>query len=263
MDDIPDSHPRAQSLRERHKVIEGWKSKVVTTAGLFAHGRGEAYNYLLGEKTIPAAEQAMEVAIAMLMLAEHPVLSINGNVAALVPRGMVDLANIIGAHLEVNLFYREEGREEAIKKVLEAAGAVEILGLGDVESTTLDNLESSRRIVDPRGIAKADVVLVPLEDGDRTEALRKIGKKIITIDLNPLSRTAQWAHVTICDDIIRCIPRMVEIARKFKGKSKSDLEAIVNTHDNAQILSKVIKTINNYLEALAGKGVFLDLPKEG
>ena len=32
---------------------------------------------------------------------------------------------------------------------------------------------------------KADTVLVPLEDGDRTEALVKMGKTVVAIDLNP------------------------------------------------------------------------------
>ncbi|MHA1793454.1 MAG: phosphopantothenate/pantothenate synthetase [Promethearchaeota archaeon] len=261
MESIPDSHPRAKSLRERHKLIEGWKNKVVTISGFFAHGRGEAFNYLIGEKTISPARKAMEVAIAMLLTAKHPVLSINGNVAALVPEGMVKLAAEVNAKLEVNLFYREPGREKAIEKVLRAAGANEILGLGDVPSTTLDNLESDRRIVDPRGIAIADVVMVPLEDGDRTEALRKSGKKIIAIDLNPLSRTAQWAHVTICDDVIRCIPLMVDIARDFKkNKNEEALLHLIKEHDNAKLISGYVSEIKKYLANIEKKGVFLDIP---
>jgi 4-phosphopantoate--beta-alanine ligase len=58
---------------------------------------------------------------------------------------------------------------------------------------------SDRRMVDPDGIYIADVVLVPLEDGDRTEALVKMGKKVIAIDLNPLSRTSQKASITIVE----------------------------------------------------------------
>ncbi len=259
---IPSSHPRAESLRVRQKIIEGMEQKVVTKAGLFAHGRGEAFDYLMGEKTLPSAVEAMEAAIAMLLTAKHPVISINGNVAALVPEGIVQLGAATGAKLEVNLFYREPGREAAIEQVLRKAGAKEILGLGDVPAATLANLESSRRIVDPRGIAIADVVLVPLEDGDRTEALRKAGKKIIAIDLNPMSRTAQWAHVTICDNITRCVPRMVEIAAAFKkGKTKKQLEAIAAKHDNARVLSGTVKEIIAYLAKIADKGVFLEMPR--
>ena len=246
----------------RQKIIEGMEQKVVTKAGLFAHGRGEAFDYLMGEKTLPSAVEAMEAAVAMMLLAKHPVISINGNAAALVPEGMVQLGAAIGAKLEVNLFYREPGREAAIEQVLRKAGATEILGLGDVPPATLGNLESSRRIIDPRGIAIADVVLVPLEDGDRTEALRKAGKKIIAIDLNPMSRTSQWAHITICDNLLRAVPRMIKMAEAFKKeKSQKHLEAIVVKHDNARVLSSTVKEIIEFLEKVAERGVFLEIPR--
>ena len=47
-------------------------------------------------------------------------------------------------------------------------------------STKLSGIDSARRIVDKNGIFVADVVVVPLEDGDRTIALRKAGKIVIT-----------------------------------------------------------------------------------
>src|SRR5512137_1348760 len=117
-DHIPSSHPRAESLRVRQKIVEGMEQKVVTKAGLFAHGRGEAFDYLMGEKTLPSAVEAMEAAVAMLLTAKHPVISINGNAAALVPEAIVQLGAATGAKLEVNLFYREPGREAAIEQVL-------------------------------------------------------------------------------------------------------------------------------------------------
>lgn len=258
MEHVPASHPRARSLRDRHVIIEGMQRKVVTISGLFAHGRGEAFDYLMGEKTLPAAREAMEAAVAMLLLAKHPVLSINGNVAALVPREIVQLGEVLGAALEVNLFYREPGREEAIAAVLHDAGAKTILGLGDVEPAFLGHLDSDRRIVDPRGIAIADVVLVPLEDGDRTQALRRAGKQVIAIDLNPLSRTAQAAHVTICDNITRAIPAMIEIVGDLKGKERDVLEAIVREHDNAATISAVTREIIAYLTGVAAKGIFIE-----
>ena len=54
-----------------------------------------------------------------------------------------------------------------------------------------------------------DVVLVPLEDGDRTIALKKAKKKIITFDLNPLSRTARTADITIVDNVTRAMKLLV------------------------------------------------------
>lgn len=61
-----------------------------------------------------------------------------------------------------------------------------------------------------QGIEQADVVLVPLEDGDRCEALTSLGKQVIAIDLNPLSRTSKTATVTIVDDVTRAMGRLAE-----------------------------------------------------
>ena len=40
-----------------------------------------------------------------------------------------------------------------------------------------------------------------------------MGKQVITIDLNPLSRTAQTAHITIVDELTRCLPLLTEFVR--------------------------------------------------
>ena len=60
-------------------------------------------------------------------------------------------------------------------------------------------------------------VLVPLEDGDRTIALKKAKKKIITFDLNPLSRTAATADITIVDNVTRAMKLLVTES-KNEGK---------------------------------------------
>ena len=44
---------------------------------------------------------------------------------------------------------------------------------------------------------------MPLEDGDRCEALVAMGKTVLVVDLNPLSRTARTATVTIVDEVGR------------------------------------------------------------
>ena len=65
--EIPESHPRHNSLKMRHKLTEGYKAGLVAEAGLIAHGRGEAFDYLLGEETIPEAEEAEKVAASLLL----------------------------------------------------------------------------------------------------------------------------------------------------------------------------------------------------
>ena len=259
--EVPEDHPRAQSLKIRHKVTDGLDKKIVAKAGLIAHGRGEAFDYLIGEITTEPARQAITAACSAILLAKHPIISVNGNVAALTPNEIVELSNVSGAKLEINLFYRTKEREEALEKALRTAGAKVILGVG-LKRKELDDLSSKRRIIDPEGIAKADVVLVPLEDGDRTEALKRAGKKIIAIDLNPLSRTAQHADITIVDNLVRCIPLMKEEITKLKSKSKKDLELILKKFDNKKNLSSMIELIGTRFLDLAKKGINIPGIKE-
>jgi 4-phosphopantoate--beta-alanine ligase len=240
---IPESHPRAASLKIREKLIDGVKENIVAYAGLIAHGRGEAFDYLIGEKTIPPAKKAIVAAAAALLDAVHPVISVNGNTAVLTPEALGELSRITGAPLEVNLFYRTPERELAIKKVLQNAGVRHILGIGDAAAATIPELQSERSRVDPEGILKADVVLVPLEDGDRTEALVRSGKKVITIDLNPLSRTARMAQITIVDNVIRALPALIDAVKELKVKKGTALKQIIDTYDNKQILHEAITYI--------------------
>lgn len=255
MEHIPKNHPRAESLRIRQKIIDGLHHNMVVEAGLIAHGRGEAFDYLIGETTNQNAIDAMNVGVALLMTANHPILSINGNVAALCSEDIVKLSEITGAQLEINIFYGKPGRIEAIKKELKSSGAKRVLGIEPFEESVINDLSSNRRFVDPNGIKIADVVLVPLEDGDRTEALKKEGKTVITIDLNPLSRTAQQADITIVDNIIRVIPKMCEIAQSYKEQisqgtlSLKDLDMEVAKFSNTRNLEKSLQIISSYLES--------------
>lgn len=255
MNEIPDDHPRAESLRIRHKIIHGMERNVVAKAGLIAHGRGEAFDYLLGEETTPPARKAIKAAAAALLLSEYPVISVNGNSAALTPKEIVELSEVSGAKIEVNIFYRRPERLEAIKKVLEEAGAKEVLGVGETADGEIPEISSVRRVVDRRGILIADTVLVPIEDGDRTQALRKIGKTVIAIDLNPLSRTAQLANITIVDNHIRCMPLLVEEVKRLKGLPKKELKKILEDYDNKKILGEVIELIRDRLTEIAKKGM--------
>jgi 4-phosphopantoate--beta-alanine ligase len=238
---IPPDHPRAKSLHTRETLVDGYRRGLVAAEGLIAHGRGEAYDYLIGERTSKTAQRAIKAAAAMLLLSRHPVISVNGNAAALCPGAVVELAKATGARVEVNLFYRTGEREQAIKAELEMHGAENVLGVGSRASATIPELQSERRRVDPEGIYSADTVFVPLEDGDRTEALVRMGKTVITIDLNPLSRTAKAAHITIVDNIVRAMPALVEAARQLKG-SKS-LKRIVDGFDNKKNLRESLKII--------------------
>jgi 4-phosphopantoate--beta-alanine ligase len=178
----------------RDKLVAGVEAGITSQQGLIAHGRGEAFDYLIGERTLKSARRATEVAAAMLLTAKKPVLSVNGNVAALVAKEMVELSELLNAPLEVNIFYRTEER-----------------------------------------------------DGDRCKALVKMGKKVITIDLNPLSRTSKQASVSIVDDIERALKNLISMVKEEK-KAKKDLAALSESYDNKENLKAVIKEIVSRLK---------------
>ena len=253
MTDIPKSHPRYASLVARERVAEGVKRGYTSSQGLIAQGRGECFDYLLGERTVPSAEEATRAAAALLLLAERPALSVNGNVAALVPEEMVTLANALCIPLEVNLFHRSEERVKKIADLLREKGARKVLG--ESPNASVPGLEHARALATRGGIFDADVVLIPLEDGDRCEALVAMGKKVIAIDLNPLSRTARKATVSIVDNILRAVPNMTDQVRQLSALPRADLERIVQEYDNEKVLRQAVQEIQEHLEGQFRKDI--------
>jgi len=69
---------------------------------------------------------------------------------------------------------------------------------------------------------QADVVFVPLEDGDRCEALIAAGKQVLVVDLNPLSRTARAATVTIVDELTRVLEELLPLLLAGTGSPDAD-----------------------------------------
>ncbi len=254
MDSIPKNHPRAKSLLIRERLVDGFENGVVAKEGLLAHGRGEAFDYLLGEKTTKAAKKAIRAAASALILAKNPIISVNGNIAALCPKEIVQLAKTLDAKIEVNLFYENRERKKNIVKILKKNGAKNVLGLEPKFYKRIPGLDSARRIVDKNGIYAADVVLVPLEDGDRAISLKKLGKKVITFDLNPLSRTAQTAHITIIDNVIRGMGELILACKKLSGKNDATLRKIVRHYSNKRNLSANILEIKRNLTRRATHG---------
>lgn len=134
------THPRYESLMLRAKMVEAYKNGILSDSGLIAHGRGEAFDYLIGEKTTLNTCKAIRAAAAALIIAVYPVISVNGNTAALASDEIVMLAQNLDAKLEINLFYRTPERIKNIKKILEKAGAFDVLGLEE-ESVDIEGLK--------------------------------------------------------------------------------------------------------------------------
>lgn len=248
MEKVPKSHPRYFSLKTREKISNAMKKGITHETGLIAHGRGEAFDYLIGEKTIPYADDAERTAAAALLIAKNPVLSINGNVAALNPRECVSLAKAIPAKLEVNLFHRTKERIDKIAMELKKNGAKEIYG--KKADANIPGLNHDRGLCDSDGIFSADVVLVPLEDGDRCQALKSMNKTVIAIDLNPLSRTARTANITIVDNIIRAIPNIEKWVRALKNMDNANLEKRVESWNNKEMLQDTLSFVSKRLNSM-------------
>ena len=243
--EIPKSHPRYASLVARERVAEGVKRGYTSTQGLIAQGRGECFDYLIGEKTTPSAKSAIGAAAAMLLLAKDPALSVNGNVAALVPDEMIALARALKIPLEVNLFHRSEDRVKKIADFLRERGAVEVLG--ENPDAAVPGLDHARALATRGGIFDSDVVVIPLEDGDRCEALVAMGKKVIAIDLNPLSRTARKATVSIVDNIVRAVPSLTDEVIRLRSIPRADLEKMVSDYNNEKVLRQAVQAIQDHL----------------
>jgi 4-phosphopantoate--beta-alanine ligase len=229
----------------RERVAEGVKKGYTSIQGLIAQGRGECFDYLIGERTTPSASEAIRAAAAMLLLASRPALSVNGNVAALAAEEMVAMAAALKIPLEVNLFHRSEERVKKIADLLREKGAESVMG--EKPDAAVPGLDHARALATKGGIYDADVVLIPLEDGDRCEALVAMGKKVIAIDLNPLSRTARKATVSIVDNIVRAVPLLTEQVRKLSGAPRAELEGMVLGYDNKKVLREAVREIQEHL----------------
>jgi 4-phosphopantoate--beta-alanine ligase len=238
---IPKDHPRYRSLAARERLAACAREGVVTLEGLTAHGRGEAFDYLIGERTTKSALLAERTAAAMLLAARSPVISVNGNTAALAAASLAGLQAASRARIEVNLFHRTEERVEKITRLLESAGVEVLTG----EAEPLLPLSHARALCLREGIFSADTILVPLEDGDRCAALVSLGKRVIAIDVNPLSRTARTATLTVVDELTRALPNIAGACGEI---GPGEGERLMSSPDNSYFLRAALDEIRGNLE---------------
>ncbi|MCL2890670.1 MAG: phosphopantothenate/pantothenate synthetase [Methanomassiliicoccaceae archaeon] len=247
--DIPEDHPRYASLMVRERLARYVKEGLVTPTGLISQGRGEAFDYLMGEKTTDAAAEAEKAAVAYLLNAERPVVCVNGNAAALDAGKLIELAEATNAKIEVNIFHRTEERMNMLIEFMESCGAKNVLGKHP--DARIPGLSSDRALCTTAGIFSCDVILVPIEDGDRAEALVNMGKTVIAIDLNPLSRTSMKATVSIADEMSRALNNMIRFANELKDDRK-ERERIISQFSNADNRKATADRICDNLKSAVG-----------
>ena len=245
------SHPRYDSLLNRYILEDAAEKGMLAGSALIAHGRGEAYDYLIGEQTIDCAMRATKHALNHLKNAEKPVISVNGNTTALAGEDLLKLASMLNCPIEVNIFYRTPKRMQVLLNHLEEIKqkyGLEVEILGESPDSRIPGLEGPRAKCCEDGIFSSDVILVPLEDGDRCEALVAMGKTVIVVDLNPLSRSAKMGSITIVDEITRVAKNLVSMFENLD-------ESLDLTFDNDSNLRLALKHIN---ESLIDLSSFMD-----
>ena len=82
-----------------------------------------------------------------------------------------------------------------------------------------------------------------IEDGDFPYGLKKLGKNVIAVDLNPLSRTSRDSDITIVDNLVRVFPTLDRYMEEFKRSDLESLKTILENYDNKYILHEVLKYI--------------------
>ncbi len=240
---INKDHPRYESLVYRKKITDAYDEGILADSGLIAHGRGETFDYLIGEKTTDNSHNTIDVSACYFLTRKHPVLSVNGNTTALVAEGIANLSKLLDIPIEINLYYRTSQRIKKIEKLYNNLGVSQLLGTDDDDFIDTPDLNGPRSPVSIEGINKADLVFIPLEDGDRAEKLSKIGKDTISVDLNPLSRTAQTSTVTIVDNIVRVIPELTNSIEKYMDEDKNTLLDKIDNFNNKTNLDNAINDI--------------------
>ncbi len=240
--ELPKSHPRYNSLKKREALLTFYNQGIVTVSGLISQGRGEAFDYLIGEKSQDFALEAEKAALDKILQSRRPVISVNGNVAALAGPEIVKFAKSHGVRVEANIFHWSMERIELIVAYFKGLG-LEILGLN--QDAHIPGLESDRGRCEREGIFSADTVLIPLEDGDRAEALKKMGKFVIVVDLNPLSRTARYGDITIVDDVQRVFANLARFEKlDYSGK----LSAFKNSRNMEDVLAFIASRLGSMNE---------------
>ncbi|MCP2507552.1 MAG: phosphopantothenate/pantothenate synthetase [Candidatus Thalassarchaeaceae archaeon] len=261
MSNISKNHPRYRSLIAREKIVDASNNGLLAHSAMIAHGRGEAFDYLLGEETSKSAKLAIKEVAYRLNKSKNPIISVNGNTVVLAGEDLIRIAAVLECPIEINLYYRTEERiskllrllNEQKNKVTKEACPEGWIGdwdksvnsvrlLGQENDGLIIGLEGPRAICSFEGIQRSSTVLVPLEDGDRCEALVALGKEVLVIDLNPLSRTARKASVTIVDEVSRAANLILnEIIIKDYEIKEWDNESTLR--DALEIISKSMNKI--------------------
>ena len=151
----------------------------------------------------------------------------------------------------MNLFHRSEARVRRIRQLLERVGARDVLG--ERPNARVPGLESKRALSHREGVFGADVVLVPLEDGDRAEALVRMKKVVISVDLNPFSRTTRMASIPVVDEVSRALLNIHRFVHELRDDGK-EVTRITRTYDKDRNMAALYSFLRSELIGMRAPG---------
>ncbi len=113
--EISKDHPRYRSLVTREHMAEMVREGIVAPTGLIAHGRGEAFDYLMGERTTTEARGAERAAVALVAGGEEAGHHRQRERRCVwPPKAWRTWPGLTSSKVEVNLFHRSEERVEKV-----------------------------------------------------------------------------------------------------------------------------------------------------
>ena len=68
-----------------------------------------------------------------------------------------------------------------------------------------------------------------------------MGKAVVTIDLNPMSRTAKQASITVVDNVVRALPLLSEAIQSCNDHTAQDT---LNRYSNERVLQEALRHIS-------------------
>jgi len=81
-----------------------------------------------------------------------------------------------------------------------------------------------------------------------------MGKTVLTVDLNPLSRTSRKANISIVDNLMRAVPLLTEAVEKLKSRDEKELKKIRDDFSNQRNLKACLDFIADRLYSFSFEG---------
>jgi len=230
---IPKDHPRYKSLVTREHLAECARTGIVSLEGLTSHGRGEAFDYLLGEKTSESALLAGKDCGGPAPHRKTPgALRERQHRGACGTRNRASPEGKRGARRGQPL--PPDTRTGTADRDGSSAMPVRTVFSGRSRS-------ASSRSPTTGPFCRREGCLLPMSCLSRSKTATAarcsvgMGKKVIAIDLNPLSRTAKTATLTVVDEVTRALP---EIAQACTALSDGKCRSLVAVMDNRVFLQE-------------------------